>query len=161
MANKLGKFMIFATIAGAFAAGVSYMKQYHDFHKDLDKDFRDFEDSDLNEAPSDSTMNRKYVSLSSDKDEFIVAAKDTVVAAKGMAGAAKEMLKDVGHIISDNAKDASDIAEDVAKESADKLKNKVQDTFEDVADTATDIAIEAADKVEAIKSSTKIEEEDF
>ena len=51
MAKKgFGKFVAFAAISGAVAAGVSYVLQYKIYHKELDKDFREF----------DSANNRCY-----------------------------------------------------------------------------------------------------
>ncbi len=46
MAKKgWGKFVAFAAVTGAVAAGVSYVLQYKTYHKELEKDFREFEDS--------------------------------------------------------------------------------------------------------------------
>ena len=45
----LGKFVAFAAISGAVAAGVSYVLQYKIYHKELDKDFREFEDEEDDE----------------------------------------------------------------------------------------------------------------
>ena len=45
MAKKhFGRFLAFAAIAGAAAAGISYFLQYKSFHKELDEEFHDFED---------------------------------------------------------------------------------------------------------------------
>ena len=42
MAKKhIGKFLTFAAIAGAAAAGISYFLQYKSFHKELDEEFHD------------------------------------------------------------------------------------------------------------------------
>lgn len=62
------------------------------------------------------------MALSSDRDDFVIAAKDTAKAAKGMAGAAKEMLKDVGNIILENASSASSFANDAAKSVSNRVK---------------------------------------
>ena len=37
----LGKLMALTAVAGAAAAGISYLKKYHSFNKELDKDFQD------------------------------------------------------------------------------------------------------------------------
>ena len=51
MAKKgFGKFVAFAAISGAVAAGVSYVLQYKIYHKELDKDFREFEPSNAGRA---------------------------------------------------------------------------------------------------------------
>ena len=53
MAKKgFGKFVAFAAISGAVAAGVSYVLQYKIYHKELDKDFREFEEDEEDEEPS-------------------------------------------------------------------------------------------------------------
>ncbi len=90
----LGKFVAFAAISGAVAAGVSYVLQYKIYHKELDKDFREFEDEedDEDDTVQEDTydprkLNRNYISLNSSKDEFKMAAKD-------MAAATKNVLKD-------------------------------------------------------------------
>ena len=45
MAKKgWGKFVAFAAVTGAVAAGVSYVLQYKTYHGELEKDFREFED---------------------------------------------------------------------------------------------------------------------
>ena len=47
MAKKgFGKFVAFAAISGAVAAGVSYVLQYKIYHKELDKDFRELEEDE-------------------------------------------------------------------------------------------------------------------
>ena len=92
MAKKaFGKLAALLTIAGAAAAGISYLTKYRSFNKELDEDFHDFEDEDETEVP-DSTMSRNYVSLHADKDEFLVAAGDMMNAAKDAASAAKNMV---------------------------------------------------------------------
>lgn len=43
MAKKgWGKFVAFAAVTGAVAAGVSYVLQYKTYHRELEKDFREF-----------------------------------------------------------------------------------------------------------------------
>ena len=49
----LGKLVAFAAISGAVAAGVSYVLQYKIYHKELDKDFREFEDEEDDEDDYD------------------------------------------------------------------------------------------------------------
>ena len=50
-----GKFVAFAAVAGAVAAGVSYVLQYKTYHNELEKDFREFEDND-EEADADASL---------------------------------------------------------------------------------------------------------
>lgn len=71
MAKKsFGKIITLAAIAGAAAAGVSYLLQYKSFHKGLDEEFHDFEDEfdefdDEKEAESQTV--RTYVSLNPER----------------------------------------------------------------------------------------------
>ncbi|NBH71350.1 hypothetical protein D3Z51_04785 [Clostridiaceae bacterium] len=113
MAKKAGKILALAAIAGAAAAGISYFTKYRSFSKELDEDFRDFEEEDEPPIP-DSTMNRNYVSLHADKDEFMVAAGDVLNAVKDAAGAAKNVVRDAAAIMTDTAKEAMNAAADTA-----------------------------------------------
>ena len=99
MAKFLGRLFTLAAVAGAAAAAVSYYRQYHDFHKDLEEEFHDFEDeaddtvteadfAEDGEPEKEDAPDRSYVTLNADKDEFTLAAKDTLEAAKGMATSA-------------------------------------------------------------------------
>lgn len=127
MAKKgLGRFVAFAAIAGAAAAGVSYALRYKTFHNELEKDFREFEDEDedgedLDEgqetAEEPKKLDRNYIALHASKDEFKVAAKD-------MAEATKNVLKDASVILSDTARDAVSAAVDTAHIAVAAVKNK-------------------------------------
>ena len=117
MAKKgWGKFVAFAAVTGAVAAGVSYVLQYKTYHRELEKDFREFEDGGEDRTDEDGTertidtrsLDRNYISLSSSKDEFKVAAKD-------MAQATKNVLKDAGSLLSDTAHEAVSAAVDTAQ----------------------------------------------
>ena len=122
MAKKaFGKLAALLTIAGAAAAGISYLTKYRSFNKELDEDFHDFEDEDETEVP-DSTMSRNYVSLHADKDEFLVAAGDMMNAAKDAASAAKNMVKDAAAIVADNTREAVETVSDTMEETAAKLE---------------------------------------
>ena len=127
----LGKFVAFAAISGAVAAGVSYVLQYKIYHKELDKDFREFEDEedDEDDTVQEDTydprkLNRNYISLNSSKDEFKVAAKD-------MAAATKNVLKDAGNLFSDTAHEAVSAAVDTAHIALHSMKAKKDDLFEE------------------------------
>jgi len=110
----MGKLVVFATIAGAAAAGISYLTRYHSFNKELDEDFHDFEDEEDGPVP-DSTMNRNYVSLHANKDELLTAAGDMLSAAKDVAGAAKNVMKDAAAIVADTTREAVSAASDSAR----------------------------------------------
>lgn len=130
MAKKhWGKFVAFAAVAGAVAAGISYVLQYKTYHKELEKDFREFEDGeDVSEDSEDHTIdprsaNRNYIALSSSKDEFKVAAKD-------IASATKNVLKDAGSILSETAHEAVSAAVDTAHIALHTMKAKKTDFME-------------------------------
>ena len=131
MAKKgFGKFVAFAAISGAVAAGVSYVLQYKIYHKELDKDFREFEEDEEDEDASQSDsfdprkINRNYISLNSSRDEFKMAAKD-------MASATKNVLKDAGNLFSDTAHEAVSAAVDTAHIAIHSMKAKKDDLFEE------------------------------
>ena len=64
MAKKgFGKFVAFAAISGAVAAGVSYVLQYKIYHKELDKDFREFEEDEEDEISLKKRMILKRETL--------------------------------------------------------------------------------------------------
>lgn len=127
-----GKFVAFAAVTGAVAAGVSYVLQYKTYHKELEKDFREFEDDgDEGTGDSDSERtidprkaDRNYISLTSSKDELKVAAKD-------MANATKNVLKDAGSLLSDTAHEAVLAAVDTAHIAIHTMKAKKADFMEE------------------------------
>lgn len=132
MAKKgWGKFVAFAAMTGAVAAGISYVLQYKTYHRELEKDFREFEDNgeDGSDTAGDRTidtrnLDRNYISLSSSKDEFKVAAKD-------MAQATKNVLKDAGSLLSDTAHEAVSAAVDTAQIALQTVKAKKADFMDD------------------------------
>ena len=134
MAKKgWGKLVALAAVSGAVAAGVSYVLQYKTYHKELEKDFREFEedeDSEANEASAEDSsfetakVNRNYISLTSSKDEFKVAAKD-------MAQATKNVLRDAGSLFSDTAHEAVSAAVDTAHIALNSMKAKKEEWKED------------------------------
>lgn len=81
MAKKhFGRFLTFAAIAGAAAAGISYFLQYKSFHKELDEDFHDFEDDfdDFEDTEeTDGAAARNYVSLTPEKKAEDACPEDT------------------------------------------------------------------------------------
>lgn len=125
MAKKgFGKFIAFATIAGAAAAGVSYALRYKTFHKELEKDFREFEDGEEpaeggedGPAADPTPADRNYIALHASKDEFKLAAKD-------MAEATKNVLKDAGVVLTDTAHDAMSAAVDTAQIALNAVKSR-------------------------------------
>lgn len=90
MAKKsFGKFLAFATVSGAVAAGISYFLKYKSFNKELDKDFHDFEgdkeeDFDGSLPHESEDPKRNYVTLSekktpvSDKADTVDETSDSV-----------------------------------------------------------------------------------
>ena len=147
MAKKLlGKIVTLTALGIVATTAISYILKYKSFHKDLEDDFFEFEDDD---TKSNTTKDRNYIALSSDKDDFVMAAKDTFEASKGMAGAAKEILKDVGNIIVDNTSAAARAAGDMGK----RFTQKNNFAQEDMAETATDVKEELQKKAEDIKEN--------
>ena len=66
MAKKgFGKLVALAAVAGAAAAGISYVLRYKTFHKELEKDFHEFEDDGAEEeeegAPSARLSSRTAI----------------------------------------------------------------------------------------------------
>lgn len=118
MAKKsLGKFLAFATISGAVAAGISYFLKYKSFNKELDKDFHDFEgdgeddfDGSLPHESEDSKRN--YVTLGEKKIE------------------AENTIKEAAEQISDSITDAADSAEEAAKNAAREVKEAAETVAE-------------------------------
>lgn len=162
MAKKgIGKVVAVAAIAGVAAAGISYLKKYRSFNKELDEDFHDFEDED---GPiPDSTMNRNYVSLHADKDELFVAAGDMLNAAKDVAGAAKNVVKDAAAIMADTTRDAVSAVNDPAVkqqfgEAVKSAKESAAEVFEDAVEAAKDLT--AGEPKESSGATTIIEETD-
>ena len=130
--NGFGKLVAFATIAGAVAAGISYFTKYKSFHKELEEDFYDFEDDGNDDISKiDSTMNRNYVSLHADKDEFKVAAADMADAAKDAASAAKNLVKDAASIVNSTAREAASAVADTAKDMLDSAMDRSEDDEEE------------------------------
>ena len=147
MAKKLlGKIVTLTALGIVATTAISYILKYKSFHKDLEDDFFEFEDDD---TQTTTTKDRNYIALSSDKDDFVMAAKDTFEASKGMAGAAKEILKDVGNIIVDNTSAAARVAGDMGK----RFTQKNNFAQEDTAETATDVKEELQKKAEDIKEN--------
>ena len=146
--NGFGKLVAFATIAGAVAAGISYFTKYKSFHKELEEDFHDFEDDGNDDISKiDSTMNRNYVSLHADKDEFKVAAADMADADKDAASAAKNLVKDAANIVNSTAREAASAVADTAKDMLDTAMDRSEDDEEEdiTEDGGLDYAAGAAD----------------
>ena len=147
MAKKLlGKIVTLTALGIVATTAISYILKYKSFHKDLEDDFFEFEDDD---TKSNTTKDRNYIALSSDKDDFVMAAKDTFEASKGMAGAAKEILKDVGNIIVDNTSAAARVAGDMGK----RFTQKNNFAQENMTEAATDIKEDLQKKAEDIKDN--------
>ena len=70
------------------------------------------------------SLDRNYISLSSSKDEFKVAAKD-------MAQATKNVLKDAGSLLSDTAHEAVSAAVDTAQIALQTVKTKKADFMDE------------------------------
>lgn len=92
MAKKnFGRFLALAAISGAVAAGVSYFLKYSSFHKELDKEFHDFEGEDDDLQPHETEAGkRNYVPLGEKKEESPAQeASQSLAAAASQAEDAK------------------------------------------------------------------------
>lgn len=108
--HHAGRFIAFAAIAGAVAAGVSYLLQYKSFHKELDEDFHEFEDDfdEFDDGDVDKTpAKRSYVSLTPETDELREDAENLKDAACSAANAAEQ----VKEAVEEDAEQAADKAE--------------------------------------------------
>lgn len=111
MAKKFGKFLAFATIAGAAAAGIYYFlnkkdEDSCDCDDDFDHDIEDFFDDEKEKAAA----SREYVSLNKSAE----AAKDTIKnvvteAVEESKEKAAEAAEGVG-LVKDNASEAAEFA---------------------------------------------------
>ena len=81
MAKKgFGKVLAVATVAGAAAAGISYLKKYRSFNKELEEEFHDFEgedDEDLEDLFEDEEEDAGVSSMDTDGDAGEAAGMDT------------------------------------------------------------------------------------
>ena len=81
MAKKgFGKVLAVATVAGAAAAGISYLKKYRSFNKELEEEFHDFEgedDEDLEDLFFEDEEEDAADALSLDTDEEEDTTADT------------------------------------------------------------------------------------
>lgn len=150
MAKKsLGKFLAFATISGAVAAGISYFLKYKSFNKELDKDFHDFEgdgeddfDGSLPHESEDSK--RTYVTIGEKKSPAAAPAQDTV----------KEDLETA----TDGAAQACEMAKDRVVPATETFKDESSSVWEDVKDGVAK-AQEVAEAVKENADTTIIEED--
>lgn len=137
MAKKcIGKFLAFATLAGAVAAGVSYFLKYKSFNKELDEDFHDFEgDNDEEEfdgsLPHEAeTMERTYVTLNDKKNEAKEAVKEAAQKTEDMAKAAVDAAKDTAEDLAEKTKETAETAAETAKEATEAAKEAVKELKE-------------------------------
>lgn len=126
MAKKnLGRFVAFAAITGAVAAGVSYFLKYRSFHAELEDDFHDYEDGDQEDAPipfEDESAHRNYVPLGEKKEETMMeeageTAEEAVKKAEETADTVKEHAEEAAEKAGEAAKGmATTIEEDTSAE---------------------------------------------
>ncbi len=155
MAKKgFGKVLAVATVAGAAAAGISYLKKYRSFNKELEEEFHDFEgedDEDLEDlffedeeedaadALSLDTDEEEDTTADTDKEEGSAQSKNTrryialnastdelKLAAKDMLAAAGGMAGAARNVL----KDAAAILTDTAQAAKAKVAEKVEERKE-------------------------------
>lgn len=130
MAKKLGKFIAFAALAGAAAAGVYYYLNKKeetpcDCEDDFDDDIENFFDDEKEKATSNT--NREYVSLNksntadSTKDTLKNAVLETAAELKEKAAEAAEGIG----LVKDSATEAAEFA---FQEFKDATKSESSDT---------------------------------
>lgn len=122
MAKKsFGKFLAFATVSGAVAAGISYFLKYKSFNKELDKDFHDFEgdkedDFDGSLPHESEDPKRNYVTLGEKK----TPVSDTT---------------DTADETSDRVDKTPDTVDETVKEPSAQAEDAADGTWEDAAET--------------------------
>lgn len=82
------------------AIAIAYLIQYLDYKKELSND--DFLDEDYDDEPEivkENKMKRCYHSLTSKKEDFVNAAKETAHSCLSMANIAKNAVTDTYNII--------------------------------------------------------------
>lgn len=124
MAKKsLGRFLAFAAITGAAAAGVSYFLKYRSFNAELEDDFHDYEDDgdDFDEPISHEgeAVHRNYVPLGEKKEVM-----ETV---KQEAKEAAEDARDAATQAADKAEKTAEAVKDHGKEAVNKAAEAVKD----------------------------------
>ena len=124
MAKKnFGKFLAFATVAGAVAAGISYFLKYRSFHAELEDDFHDYEDDgqDHDQPGSFETeaTHRNYVPLGEKKESMEAVEQEAEDAAEAVKEAAKKAAE--------KAEDTAEAMKDHAKEAVNKTAGAVKD----------------------------------
>ena len=99
--HGFGRLLAITAVSSAVAAGITYILQYHSFHKELEKEFHNFEgEEEVAQSKVSNVPDRKYVALNADKDEFIV----------------------VGDILLDNTSSIKSIYDDTSKNLKSEIK---------------------------------------
>ena len=124
MAKKsLGRFLAFAAITGAAAAGVSYFLKYRSFHAELEDDFHDYEDDGQDHdqpGPFETeATHRNYVPLGEKKESMEAVEQEAEDAAEAVKEAAKKAAE--------KAEDTAEAMKDHAKEAVNKTAGAVKD----------------------------------
>lgn len=121
MAKKsFGKFLAFATVSGAVAAGISYFLKYKSFNKELDKDFHDFEgdgeeDFDGSLPHESEDPKRNYVTLG-EKKTSVTPKADRLDETADRVEEAAETVEEAADEPSAQAEDAAyGVSEDAAE----------------------------------------------
>ncbi len=160
MAKKgFGKIMALATIAGAAAVGISYLKKYKSFNKELEKEFHDFEGDEQDFFDDEDENQEEDGPFTADDSDF--EDDDPFEEDEGISFSSADPTEEEGQpsrkYISLHA-DAYDVklaAKDIfaaAGEMAGAAKNVLKDTAVILTDTAFEAAQAAKDAAQIARA---------
>lgn len=140
MAKKgIGKFLAFAAIAGAVAAGISYFTKYKSFHDELEEDFHDFEGGeDSDEEPKDNMKVRSYVPIAKEpvSPEMMERASMVTDKIQQAADAAVGTMNTTVSAVSEQAETVKEAVKDAAEEAVDTVKKEAAEATTITDDTS-------------------------
>lgn len=164
MAKKhFGRFLTFAAIAGAAAAGISYFLQYKSFHKELDEDFHDFEDDfdefEDTDDKDNAAVTRNYVSLTPERksSEEEMSPESDETDGREKTGEAQEPAEDASENASADSSEDTASAEQQDTDPADKAT--LSEEEKTAAAPEADGKDESEEKKETIPDTTVTVEE--
>lgn len=145
--KNVGKFLAFATVAGAVAAGISYFLKYKSFHDELDEDFHDIEgedesDGQLPKENEEEGKTRNYVTLGEKKETAQTTAEGAETAAENADDGVETAAPKADELTEKTAEDAAEVnetAEDTVGDTAEDGTEKAEDSAETVKKAATTI----------------------
>ena len=162
MAKKgFGSFLATVAFIGAAAAGISYYLQNKKTQDEIDSNTESSDDEcnefeeETFEPVQEENSERKYVSLKSNKDDLVAAAKETFQTARNMAAPAAGVLKETGKILGEKAAAAGSVIAGKYSEFKDRYGDKIEETIDDATFTAADKIHVVRDQAENIAADAK------